>query len=48
MRFYMSRTLPGRFDDVIQKVTEALKAEGFGVLTDIDVRETMKKKLGVD
>ncbi len=48
MRFYMSRTLTGRFDDVIQKVTEALKSEGFGILTDIDVRETMKKKLDVD
>lgn len=44
----MSRTLAGRFDDIIDKVTGALKAEGFGVLTDIDVRETLKTKLGLD
>lgn len=36
------------FNAAIQRVTEALKAEGFGVLTEIDVRETLKKKLDVD
>ena len=36
------------FDETLEKVTEALKAEGFGVLTEIDVRETLKKKLDVD
>ena len=36
------------YEDAIVKVTDALKAEGFGVLTNIDVRDTMKKKLDVD
>ncbi|NUQ85114.1 MAG: DUF302 domain-containing protein [Anaerolineales bacterium] len=36
------------FESAVQRVTEALKAEGFGVLTEIDVQETLKKKLNVD
>jgi uncharacterized protein (DUF302 family) len=41
-------TLKTSFEQTIQKTTEALKSEGFGVLTEIDVKETMKNKLGVE
>ena len=41
-------TVPGTFDEVIGRVTEELKKEGFGVLSDIDVQATLKAKLGID
>jgi len=48
MAYYFGKQVEGSFDEVIDRVTEALKTEGFGVLTEIDVRETMRKKLDVD
>ena len=48
MSYYIARTIQGSFDDAIVRVTEALKKEGFGVLTDIDVSATLKKKIDVD
>jgi len=41
-------TVSGSFDDAIKKVTEELSKEGFGVLTEIDVKATLKKKLDID
>ena len=48
MDYYFSKTLTGSFENAIQKVTEALKADGFGILTEIDIKATLKKKLDVD
>ena len=48
MSYHFSKTINQDFDTAISKVTEELKKEGFGVLTEIDVKETLKKKLGVD
>jgi uncharacterized protein (DUF302 family) len=46
--YYLSKTLQTSFDEAVERVTEALKSEGFGVLTEIDMQATMKKKLDVD
>ena len=48
MSYYFSKTLGISFDEAVQLVTDALKREGFGILTDIDVKDTLKKKLDVD
>jgi uncharacterized protein (DUF302 family) len=48
MSYFISRALPVAFEDAVARTVEALKAEGFGVLTDIDVKQTFKAKIGVD
>ena len=48
MSYYFSKKLDLGFEEAIEKVTDALKSEGFGILTEIDVKETLKKKLDVD
>jgi uncharacterized protein (DUF302 family) len=48
MSYYISKTVDASFNDAIEKVTADLKGEGFGILTEIDVKDTLKKKLDVD
>ncbi len=48
MNYYFNTTVTGNFEFIVKKTTETLKKEGFGVLTDIDVKATLKKKLDVD
>lgn len=48
MSYYFTKTVAASMDDVVVKVAGELKKEGFGILTEIDVKETLKKKLNVD
>ena len=48
MSYYFSKTLSVPFDDGVSRVTDALKEEGFGIITEIDVKETFKKKIGAE
>jgi uncharacterized protein (DUF302 family) len=48
MSYYFSKKVAGSFDEVLDRLTASLKEEGFGILTEIDVKATLKKKLGVD
>ncbi len=48
MSYYFARTFDWSFDEALERVTEELKKEGFGILTEIDVKDTLKKKLDVD
>ena len=49
MSYYFHKELTNiSFSDAIEKVTEQLKKEGFGIITEIDVKETFKKKIDVD
>jgi uncharacterized protein (DUF302 family) len=47
-KYSFGKTVDGSFDKTIERVTQALAKEGFGVLTEIDVAATLKKKLGLD
>ena len=48
MSYYVSKKVKMTFDEAVGRVTEELKKEGFGILTEINVKETLKKKLNVD
>ncbi len=48
MNFYHNKTVSSTVEDAVVKVTEALKSEGFGVLTTIDIASKLKEKIGVD
>lgn len=48
MSYYSSKTLAMSFDEAVIKITEELKKGGFGIITEIDVKETLKNKLDVD
>lgn len=48
MSYHFSKMLDLSFEEAIARVTEELKKEGFGILTQIDVKETLKKKLNAD
>lgn len=48
MDYTIKRTIDGGFDDVVERTVAALKTEGFGVLSDIDIQSTLKAKLGAD
>lgn len=48
MAYYFSETLPVGFEEAVRRATEALKQEGFGIITEIDVKDTFQKKLGIE
>ena len=48
MEYYFNTTLKTTFEDAVAKTTEALKTEGFGIITEIDMQGKLKEKLGVE
>ena len=48
MSYYFSKTLAVPFAEAVKRTTEALKRESFGIITEIDVKQTLKSKIGVD
>ena len=47
MQYYFNKTLTAPFEDAVTRTTAALKAEGFGIITEIDVKKTLLEKIGV-
>lgn len=48
MSYYFAKTLKTDFEDAVSRTIEALEQEGFGIITEIDVKSTLKKKIDVD
>ncbi len=48
MSYYFSKVLPLGFEQAVERTTALLKQAGFGIITEIDVKDTLKKKIGVD
>ncbi len=48
MTYYFSKTLSASFDEAVRRTIEALNEEGFGIITEIDLKQTLKAKIGVD
>jgi uncharacterized protein (DUF302 family) len=48
MEYYFSKMLNASFDESIQRVTDALKAEGFGIISEINIHDKLNEKLGVE
>lgn len=48
MTYYFSKRLPIGFDEAVERAVAALASEGFGVIAEIDLKDTLKKKIGVD
>ena len=48
MDYYFSKMLNASFDEAVQRITEALKPEGFGIISEINIHEKLNEKLGID
>lgn len=48
MTYYFNKVVAQPFDEAVQRATEALKAEGFGIITEIDVQKTLQEKIGAE
>jgi uncharacterized protein (DUF302 family) len=48
MEYYFSKTLAASFDEAVQRTTDALKTEGFGIISEINIHEKLNEKLGVN